>query len=306
MSERSSEHPYPPFDLANRVHSLDADDAESFESYEAKGAFAREQLLALLPPGFSLEGKRVLDFGCGAGRTLRHFLGEAEHGEFWGADIDGRSIEWLEENLCPPLNAVRSEVDPPLPFESSSFDFAWAISVFTHLAGNSAEWLLELHRVLKPGGLLMASYMGEWNSEEIAGEPWDENRIGMNTLFHDRPWDEGGPMVLMSDWWVREHWGRAFEMVVASPWVHNQCWLMMRKKDVELSAEELLAPGPDPREWVALRHNLAQVQGEVADLGRHMRGEGERAARLGAEYEGSLSWKLTRPVRALGSRFRRG
>ncbi|MGA7435136.1 MAG: class I SAM-dependent methyltransferase [Solirubrobacterales bacterium] len=291
--------------MANRVHSLEGNDPEGFASYEAKGAFARDQLLALLPRDFGLEGKRVLDFGCGAGRTLRHFLAEAESGEFWGADIDGRSIEWLEENLCPPLNVLRAGIDPPLPFESESFDFAWAISVFTHLAGNSAEWLLELHRVLKPGGFLMASYMGEWNSEEIAGEAWDENRIGMNTLFHDRPWDEGGPMVLMSDWWVREHWGRAFELVVASPWVHNQCWLMMRKKEVSITAAELLEPGPDAREAVALRHNLEQIRREVENLGRHIGEEGDRTRAIRVAYENSLSWRITRPVRSIGSFFRR-
>jgi SAM-dependent methyltransferase len=302
---RSSGLPYPPFELANRVHSLEGEGPDGFASYEEKGAYAREQLLALLPDDFTLEGKRVLDFGCGAGRTLRHFLAEAEAGEFWGADLDGRSIDWMRRHLCPPLNVLESGEDPPLPFEPDSFDLAWAISVFTHLAGNSAPWLLELHRILKPGGLLMASYMGEWNSQEIAGEPWDEDRTGMNVLFHDRPWDEGGPMVLMSDWWMREHWGRAFEVVAVSPWVHNQTWVMLRKKNVVLTAAELLAPGPDPREWTALRHNLEQVRREVEDLGRHIRGEGERAAELRAAYEGSLSWRLTLPVRALRARFRR-
>lgn len=303
MTDISPEKPYPPFELANRVHSLEADDSESFRSYDEKGAFAREQLLTLVPDGFSFEGKRILDFGCGAGRTLRHFLTEAEAGEFWGADIDLTSIDWLQDNLCPPLNVVQSGVDPPLPFESESFDLAWAISVFTHLDGNSADWLLELHRILKPGGLLMASYMGEWNSELIAGEEWDEDRIGMNVLFHDRPWSDGGPMVLMSDWWVKEHWGRAFEFVVASPWVHNQCWLMMRKKEVSMTPEELLAPGSDPREWTALRHNLEQTRREVEQLGEYISDEGDRAEGAGAAYENSLSWRLTRPVRALGRRF---
>jgi hypothetical protein len=32
----------------------------------------------------------------------------------------------------------------------------------------------------------------------------------MNVLYHQRDWEIGGPAVLMSEWWVREHWGRAF------------------------------------------------------------------------------------------------
>ena len=134
--------------------------------------------------------------------------------------------------------------------------------MFTHLSGNSAAWLLELHRVIEPGGLLMASYMGKYNSEEIAAESWDEDRIGMNALFHDRPWDDGGPMVLMSDWWVEEHWGRAFEILARCDY-HGQTWTMMRKKDVLMTADELLEPGDDPREWRALRHNVEQLQREI-------------------------------------------
>src|SRR5205823_3371088 len=146
-------------------------------------------------------------------------------------------------NLCPPLHAVRCGPEPPTAFEAESFDLIWAVSVFTHLTDSSAPWLLELHRLLKPGGLLVATYMGRWNSEAIAGEPWDEDRIGMNVLFHDQPWDRGGPMVLMSDWWVEEHWGRAFDLVGRETYVHNQEWLLLRKKEATISAEELQAPG---------------------------------------------------------------
>lgn len=262
-SAPSGELPYPPFELANRVLALPSDDDEGFRQYDALGAETRAELLRLLPAGTSLEGKRLLDFGCGAGRTMRHFLAEARAGEVVGADIDARSVDWINAELAPPLRAVRCEVDPPLPFADASFDFAWAISVFTHLSGNSAEWLLELHRLLRPGGLLMASYMGEWNSEVIAGEPWDEDRIGMNLLHHNRPWDQGGPMVFMSDWWVTEHWGRAFEIVALNRRFHNQTWAMLRRREVSLSAEQLLAPGDDPREWKALRHNVVQVQREL-------------------------------------------
>ena len=69
--------------------------------------------------------------------TLRHFLEEAETSEFWGAELDQRSVNWIEGALCPPLHIVRSDVAPPLPFEDESFDLVWAISVFTHLTDQS-------------------------------------------------------------------------------------------------------------------------------------------------------------------------
>jgi SAM-dependent methyltransferase len=248
--------------LANRVCSLEGR-GEPFAAYEKLGAETREALEGLLPDDWSFDRKRVLDFGCGAGRTLRHFLSEAETAEFWGADIDAPSIDWLQQTLCPPLHALRSAVDPPLPLERGSFDLIWALSVFTHLTDNSLAWLLELHRVLKPGGTLIATYMGRWNSEVLAGEPWEEDRVGMNVLRHNRSWEVGGPMVLMSDWWVRAHWGRAFEILEVAPRIHNQSWALLRKRDVELTADELEAPADDPREYVALRHNVRQLQREI-------------------------------------------
>ncbi len=282
----SAERPYPPFELADRVCAL-AGRGEPFAAYERLGADARAALLGLLPDGWSFEGKRVLDFGCGAGRTLRHFLREAETAELWGTDIDAASIEWLDGALCPPLHAMRCEVAPPLGLDHGSFDLIWALSVFTHLTDNSIPWLLELHRLLKPGGLLIATYMGRWSSRELAGEPWDEDRVGMNVLRHDNPWDRGGPVVLMSDWWVRAHWGRAFEMLEVEPRFQGQTWALMRRREVELTAEELLAPEDDPREFAALRHNLEQIRREIEFTDR-------------AAYEGSLSWRVTRPLRVAG------
>jgi SAM-dependent methyltransferase len=169
----------------------------------------------------------VLDFGSGAGRTLRHFLSEAETAERWGSDIDRPSIESLDKYLCPPLHAWKCEENPPLGLEHGSFDLIWAISVSTPLTDNSLAWLLELHRLLMPSGLLIATYMGRWNSEWFAGEPWDENRAGRNLLYHNRDWDLGGPAVLMSDWWVGEHWARAFEILDVAPEIHNMNWALM-------------------------------------------------------------------------------
>jgi SAM-dependent methyltransferase len=291
---------FPPLALMDRVLGLPDEEEAAREDYAAVGRDTKAELLRLLPPGTDLTGKRILDFGCGAGRTLRHFAAEAQAGELevWGADIDEPSIDWLHANLCPPLNAVRCDVDPPLPFEDGSFGFAWAISVFTHLTGNSADWLLELHRVLEPGGLLMASYMGEWNSKRIANEPWEEGRVGMNVLRHDWPWSVGGPMTLISDWWVREHWGRAFEVVSINPRFHNQTWLMLRKKDVSITPEQLLAPSDDPREFAALRHNIVQLQAEIEVLRKDYL---LQIAEVRGDFEESRSWRLTRPLRGLWS-----
>jgi SAM-dependent methyltransferase len=288
----SIEHPYPPFELANRVLCLEGSD-NPFRDYEVLGAETKSAVLGLLPSGWSFEGKRILDFGCGAGRTLRHFLGEAEDGDFWGTDIHDASVAWLEEILCPPLHAVRCGDTPPLDFESSSFDLVWAISVFTHLTDNSSSWLLELHRILKPGGLLIATYTGRWSSEILAGEPWDEDRVGRNELRCGQPWDAGGPIVLISDWWLRAHWGRAFEILEIVPEIHSQSWALLRKRDVELTAEDLDRPEDDPREVSALRHNVHQLKGELQQCRQDL----HELVNRKRFYEESRSWRFTSPLR---------
>jgi SAM-dependent methyltransferase len=165
-----------------------------------------------LPEGWTWSGKRVLDFGCGAGRALRHFVSEAGDAEFWGCDIDAQSVAWINASLNPPLRAFVNDEQPPLPRPDDSFDLIYALSVFTHLTDTWSAWLLELHRVLAPRGTLIASFLGAGMIEAVADEPWSEDRIGMNVLNAGRSWDRGGPSVLLSPWWIREHWGQAFEI----------------------------------------------------------------------------------------------
>jgi SAM-dependent methyltransferase len=250
----------------------------------------------------------VLDFGCGTGRTLAHFLDEAEGAEIWGCDIDDVSIDWIQHNLCPPLRATRCGEAPPLPFEDDSFDLVWAISVFTHLTQSWSEWLLEMHRILRPEGWLIATFMGRFVSEWLIDEAWDEDRHGMNVLRHLSTWDDGGPLVLHSEWWVRAHWGRAFEILAIENrlphegWVHS--WVLMRPRPVAPTREELERPEiGEVREVEALRHNLRQLQREmelaVREMKQARREAEERVEEEITRFEDSLSWRLTRPLRAI-------
>ena len=267
------------------------------------GPETKDAIVDLLPGDWTFEDKRVLDFGSGPGRTLKEFLPEAETGEFWGVDIDRISIDTLEATLCPPMHAAQCGYSPPLEFATDSFDLAWAISVFTHLTDNSIPWLLELHRVLKPGGLLMANYMGRWTSELVAGEPWDEDRVGMNVFRHTHPWSDGGPLVLISDWWLREHWGRAFEVVEIVPRIHNSSWAVLRKRNVILTVDDIERPVDDPREYYAVRNNLVRAQREIeyaeARLAEAERQAAQELRAVRQSYEKSRSWKLTQPLRDL-------
>ena len=136
----------------------------------------------------------------GAGSAAVRSRGEWANRGAWsraGRAVCGlAAAEPLTSLLYPGKLALAAA---PLP--ERHFNLVWSTSVFTHLADEWADWLVELHRLLAPGGLLAASLMGESFSEEIAREPWDPDQVGMLALGHGRPWRAGGPMVLHSEWW---------------------------------------------------------------------------------------------------------
>jgi SAM-dependent methyltransferase len=103
---------------------------------------------------------RVLDFGCGCGRVLRHFC-HREHALWHGSDYNAELIAWCEANL-PAARCVTNRLAPPLDFAPGSFDLVYANSVFTHLDEElQCRWLEEMLRVLDVRGALLLTTHGD-------------------------------------------------------------------------------------------------------------------------------------------------
>lgn len=115
--------------------------------------------------GASWSPRDLLEWGCSSGRVLRHMPELLPGARCWGCDIDAWCVDWASSHLAVSeggmLRVFRSAEMPPLPVESRSMDLVYAVSVFTHLAEHWDTWLMELRRVLRPGGYLFASINDE-------------------------------------------------------------------------------------------------------------------------------------------------
>lgn len=198
--------PLPPDQLAIRVGGT------AQNAFEEQGRGAKEFIISSLPENYDFTNKRVLDFGCGSGRILRHFNEEARKAEFWACDIDSSSISWLSENFPSYFRFICNTETADLPLESNYFDLIYVVSVFTHLTTTWRSWLLELRRILKPGGILLVTFHNRIAYEYNTGQHFDEEKTGMLAMHEDRPWSDGGPMIYHSNWWLQKNFGQLFDV----------------------------------------------------------------------------------------------
>jgi SAM-dependent methyltransferase len=144
--------PMPPPGLRARVG------LGSRDEFTLVGREGARQVLSALASASG--GKRTdadwLDFGCGCGRIARYVQESPGIRSYTGVDVDERQIGWAARHLRGRFGVMRP--DPPLEFPDSSFDVVLAISIFTHFdEAEQFAWLAEIRRILRPGGLLLAT-----------------------------------------------------------------------------------------------------------------------------------------------------
>ncbi len=188
-------------------------------------------------------GHRVLEFGCGYGRVLRWFAGMAGDPEVWGVDLDAGRVAWCRGHLPPSLRVATCTTAPHLPFPDGSFDLVYACSVVPHISELADAWILELRRVLIPGGLAYLTVYDESTVEAIrrTGES-PLLRVGLDELeardgslgsgfdvavLNRRP---GSAQVFYSEAYLERVWGQWFEILERRPEAfHVQTAMVLRR-----------------------------------------------------------------------------
>ena len=129
--------------------------ASTARDYTRDVLYAAEVLI-LVKHREEILGRRVLDIGCGAGRTtpcLRRLASD-----YIGIDYSDVMLEYCLRR-CGHARCIKCDVRDMNVFEDESFDFA----LFSYNGLDSLEHndrlkaLTEIHRILAPGGLFVFS-----------------------------------------------------------------------------------------------------------------------------------------------------
>jgi len=134
-----------------------------YEHYYEDGRRSVQVLLELMSGHIELKGARILEWGCGPARLVRHLarLGKDSGMEVFGTDYDRATIEWCKSAI-PGVTFAMNGLQPPLPFPDGFFDVVYSSSVFTHLSeAMHYAWLRENFRVVKRGGLVIFTTAGD-------------------------------------------------------------------------------------------------------------------------------------------------
>jgi SAM-dependent methyltransferase len=131
-----------------------------YKAYFEDGRDTAAWVVSQLSAVGKLDGKWVLDWGCGPARVVRHLPGLIDANLF-ATDYNRRTIGWCRSHIAGVAFDV-NDVAPPTAYAPESFDAVYGLSVFTHLsAERHVEWAAELRRILKPRGALLITTHGD-------------------------------------------------------------------------------------------------------------------------------------------------
>ena len=211
---------------------------------------------------------RLLDFGVGWARVLRCFMKDVPPDHLFGVDVNPDILAFCRRHV-PAATYAACTPGAPLPYADGSFDVIESFSVFSHLSPAAhAHWLTELHRVLRPGGLLALTTLSRRfldTCEHMATETPPEGlgrdlgqlvrrtwpdwprvlRRYRRKYFPPRdffylpagggitntaPEDYGWAMVTRE--WAQRHWRGRFDIVIHGDdaRVLEQAWFVLRKR----------------------------------------------------------------------------
>lgn len=142
----------------------------------------------------NLPASNIFDFGCGIGNSVEHFRTHFPESDLCCGDVSRRSMEIAKARFSPKESYVHIEDSIPLP--TGSQDIVFTACVFHHIPHEEHhQWLLELNRITRPGGVLAIYEHNPWNPLTVRAVrtcPFDVNaRLIRSGIMKRRALDAG-------------------------------------------------------------------------------------------------------------------
>ena len=133
----------------------------NYSKYYTESIETAQWLVDYFSKHIELKNKKILDWGCGPGRVIRHLPSIIGNDcKYYGTDYNNKTIDWCTKSL-PGIIFNRNILEAKLPYPDNFFDVIYGISIFTHLSEQMHyDWFNELHRILKPEGIIFLTTQG--------------------------------------------------------------------------------------------------------------------------------------------------
>lgn len=115
-----------------------------------------------------LNGKRVLDAGCGRGCIARALASRFPAADIWGTDHSELMLSHLPAGMSRRRGSIQN-----LPFADGDFDLVICVEAIEH-AGNPPGAVAELCRVTRPGGRVVIVDKNLERVGALAVESWEQ------------------------------------------------------------------------------------------------------------------------------------
>ena len=144
---------------------------------------------------------------CSSGRVVRPLAAAFPHIHWRGCDPNEAAIAWASRHLTEIEFFVSPQL-PPLPIARGELDLVYAISIWSHFAPDlGLRWFDEMHRVIKPGGLLAITTHGLQSVSyyaETGLRPSSQCRDILDSLYR-------------SGFWYAPEFGKAGDFGIVNP-----------------------------------------------------------------------------------------
>ena len=189
-------------------------------------------------------GQSIFELGAASGRFLRHFIAQDDNDyNLFASDMNSNHVEWILRYFPPCVEAFETSVFPSLPLEDNSLDLAMAFSVFTHIDEYEMAWIMEIRRILKPGGVAFLTFQSERTWEILDENHFlyqhlkiNENKLGgcrivpeifkqpmprQKVVYRFLDNNVYNTVVFTSYDYIRSRWGRCFSRLEILPGAHE-------------------------------------------------------------------------------------